>query len=258
MTRTARRPIGFAHRGSPALFQRENTVAAFQRALAGGAGGLESDVWLTADGVAVLHHDGVLGPPGRRRRLSETPAAALPGWLPRLAGLYAACGNAFELSLDLKDPPATARHAVRAVVETARAAGAADRLWLCGDLDAIRSWQSIISLEALDDTVKFVNSAASREIRSHRAIGGGLEAYARRAAAAGATVLNLRANDWSAAMVPLVHAHGLLAFGWHAQSSRALNRLLGFGVDGVYSDHLGRLVRATNDEATIARTRHVQ
>ncbi len=266
------------------MFQRENTLAAFHRALAGGVGGLETDVWLTADGVPVLHHDGVFGPHGRRRRISETPAAGLPGWIPSLPDLYVACGNDFELSLDLKDPPATTAQAARAVIESARAVNATGRLWLCGNLDAIRVWRPIIGLDNRDNpdaTVMLVNSASIREIRTYQdaagegmegqracddrqiarpeaAVPAALEAYIRCAATAGATVLNLRGNGWSAAMVPLVHARGLLAFGWHAQSSRALKRLLGFGLDGVYSDHLGRLVRATDSETTITRVHHVQ
>ena len=47
---TATRPcIGFAHRGASAD-ARENTLEAFRLALELGATGLESDVWLTADG----------------------------------------------------------------------------------------------------------------------------------------------------------------------------------------------------------------
>ncbi|WP_250281804.1 glycerophosphodiester phosphodiesterase [Frankia sp. CiP1_Cm_nod2] len=254
MTRPAGAVIGFAHRGAPGRFRRENTLAAFSRALAGGAGGLESDVWLTADGVPVLHHDGVLGPPGRRR-IGDLPAARLPAWLPALADLYATCGSDFELSLDLKDPPSAIGRAAVAVAAVARAAGTAERLWLCGSLPAIRHWRSLDEL-AGPGPVRLVNSASAREA-GFRGRGGGrgalpdsrpddrLDAYVREAAAAGATVLNLRANEWTASMVPVVRAGGLLAFGWHAQTSGTLNRLVGFGLDGVYSDHLGRLVRAT-------------
>jgi glycerophosphoryl diester phosphodiesterase len=64
------RPIAFAHRGARA-HARENTLDAFALALRLGATGLESDVWLTADGVPVLDHDGVVrtGRAGRRRPL---------------------------------------------------------------------------------------------------------------------------------------------------------------------------------------------
>ncbi len=49
------------HRGARGLAP-ENTLAAFERALAIGVDTLESDVHLTADGVAVLHHDAALQP----------------------------------------------------------------------------------------------------------------------------------------------------------------------------------------------------
>ena len=44
-------PITFAHRGACA-YAPENTLEAFALGLRLGATGLESDVWLTADGVA--------------------------------------------------------------------------------------------------------------------------------------------------------------------------------------------------------------
>jgi glycerophosphoryl diester phosphodiesterase len=46
----------FAHRGGSALAP-ENTIAAFDNGLALGADGLELDVHLSCDGVAVVHHD---------------------------------------------------------------------------------------------------------------------------------------------------------------------------------------------------------
>ena len=54
-----RRPAVFAHRGGCALGP-ENTLAAFDLGLAAGADGLELDVHLSADGVPVVHHDPTL------------------------------------------------------------------------------------------------------------------------------------------------------------------------------------------------------
>ena len=48
-----RPPIAFAHRGARANAP-ENTLEAFTLAVRLGATGLESDVWLTRDGEAVL------------------------------------------------------------------------------------------------------------------------------------------------------------------------------------------------------------
>src|SRR3954447_26169370 len=111
-----RPPIAFAHRGARA-HAPENTLEAFTLALKLGATGLESDVWLTADGEAVLDHDGVFGGL-RRRRINGVDRSALPEHIPTLAELYATCGTGFELSLDVKDAAAAER-----VVAVARAAG---------------------------------------------------------------------------------------------------------------------------------------
>jgi glycerophosphoryl diester phosphodiesterase len=52
-------PISIAHRGC-AGESPENTITAFERALAQGAGVLESDIHLTRDGVPVLIHDAII------------------------------------------------------------------------------------------------------------------------------------------------------------------------------------------------------
>src|SRR6185369_11685771 len=49
-------PLLYAHRGTP-LDLPENTLPGFRRALALGAGALETDVHLTRDGHVVISHD---------------------------------------------------------------------------------------------------------------------------------------------------------------------------------------------------------
>src|SRR5690348_8064118 len=120
-----RPPIAFAHRGARA-HAPENTLEAFALALRLGATGLESDVWLTSDGVAVLDHDGVVRRGVRHRPISSCPAASLPRHIPTLAGLYDECGTGFELSLDVKDAAAGP-----VALAVARDAGVEERLWLC-------------------------------------------------------------------------------------------------------------------------------
>ncbi|MQA17795.1 MAG: hypothetical protein GEV09_28165, partial [Pseudonocardiaceae bacterium] len=65
-------PIAFAHRGARA-HAPENTLEAFALALRLGATGLESDVWLTADGEAVLG-----GPVGHQGHPLDEAAQGLP------------------------------------------------------------------------------------------------------------------------------------------------------------------------------------
>lgn len=53
------KPLIIAHRGASAVAP-ENTLAAFRRAIADGAEGIEFDVRLALDGVPVVHHDSSL------------------------------------------------------------------------------------------------------------------------------------------------------------------------------------------------------
>src|SRR5512135_1359533 len=89
-------PVGFAHRGARA-HAPENTLEAFALALRLGATGLESDVWLTADGRAVLDHGGFAGGRLRPRPIAQVARDDLPAHIPALAELFETCGTDFEL-----------------------------------------------------------------------------------------------------------------------------------------------------------------
>ncbi|HEY3810152.1 MAG TPA: glycerophosphodiester phosphodiesterase [Acidimicrobiales bacterium] len=219
--------IGFAHRGARAE-RRENTLDAFARALELGATGLESDAWITADGRVVLDHDGATGPPWRRRPIAAQPRSALPPHIPTLADLYEQCGTAFELSLDVKDPAA-----LPDILAVATQASARDRLWLCHD-----DWRLLAGWRAADATVRLVES-----IRADR-IPGGLEAHAPALHQAGVDALNLHRSAWTVERVRLAHQAGLRAFGWDAQAPTEIARLLALDLDGLYSDHVDRLMAA--------------
>ncbi|MDY7101980.1 MAG: glycerophosphodiester phosphodiesterase [Actinomycetota bacterium] len=224
-----RPPIGFAHRGARANAP-ENTLEAFSLALRLGASGLETDAWVTADGVVVLDHDGVVGGRFRRRPISSVDRGALPSHIPSLGDLYAECGTDYELSIDVKDPAAAA-----GIVDVARAAGgdALGRLWLCdGDLDLLRSWRE------LDDDVRLVDSTRLRRMRH------GAERRASQLADAGIDAVNMMYSDWSGGLTTLFHRFKVLAFGWDAQHRRVLDELLDMGIDAVFSDHVDRMVDA--------------
>jgi glycerophosphoryl diester phosphodiesterase len=219
--------IAFAHRGARSE-RPENTVPAFLRALELGANGLESDAWLTSDGVVVLDHDGVTGPIWRRRAISACARAELPAHIPALAELYEVCGTAFELSIDVKDPAA-----LEPIVEVARRAGAAGRLWLCGN-----DWRPMAAWRRVAPECRLVESSNLAWMKE------GLGARVSALAAAGIDALNLHRSQWSAEAVREVHAVGLKAFGWDAQVPGDLDELVALGVDGLYSDHVGRMMQA--------------
>ena len=224
-----RPPIGFAHRGARA-HAPENTLEAFQLAVRLGATGLESDVWLTRDGEAVLDHDGVVRQGLRRRRIAEIDRAALPAHIPTLQDLYAAVGTELEISLDVKDPAAFDR-----TIEVARAAGdgALERLWLCHP-----RWEQVAAWRAACPEVRLVDSTFLGYMSE------GPEQRGAALAGSGIDAVNLHHSEWSGGLTALFHRFEVLCFGWDAQHGRILDDLLDCGVDAVYSDHVDRMVDA--------------
>lgn len=222
-------PIGFAHRGARA-HAPENTIESFELAVRLGATGLESDVWVTEDGEAVLDHDGVVRSGLRRRPISSLRRSELPQHIPTLGELYDAVGTTLPLSLDVKDAAA-----VVATVEAAQDAGgdAVDGLWLCTP-----RWQDAAAWKQRWADVKVVDSTRLARMKE------GPERRAAILADAGIEAVNLHWTDWTAGMVALFHRFERVAFGWDCQHRRQLDTVLDMGIDGLYSDHVDRMVDA--------------
>jgi glycerophosphoryl diester phosphodiesterase len=222
-------PIGFAHRGASA-HAPENTIEAFTLALRLGATGLETDAWLTADREVVLVHDGEIRTGLRKRAIIGLARRALPSYVPTLAELYEACGTDVPLSIDVKDPAAAA-----AIVGIARNAGgdALANLHLCSP-----SWEEAASWRRLSDDVQLVDSTRLRKIK---------EGPERRGAILrdnGINVINMHVDDWNGGFTTLFHRFGRRAFAWDAQFERQLDSVLAMGIDGLFSDHVDRMVEA--------------
>ena len=217
-------PITFAHRGARA-HAPENTIEAFALALKLGASGLESDVWMTADGVAVLDHDGVVKRGVRKRPISEFALEDLPDHIPSLTELLAELGTGFHLSLDLKDPDSALPvvDAVAAVDESML-----ERVWLCEP-----SLERVIELRTLIDApVRLLQTTRLERIK------GTPEQRADRLARHGIDGINLHRTDWNGGLTTLFHRFDLVAFGWDLQHEHDLRSGLRMGLDAVYSDHV--------------------
>jgi glycerophosphoryl diester phosphodiesterase len=218
-------PIGFAHRGARADAP-ENTLQAFELALKLGARGLESDVWLTADDVAVLDHDGKVGSRFRRRAIAALNRWQLPPHIPSLRDLYQRLGSDFELSLDIKDERAAA-----ICIEVALEQGALDRLWMChSSVDQLCEWRALSSEPVL---VLSTRKAALSPPLASAVVA--LESV-------GIGALNLPAAQWEPNLVSAVHRAGLVSLAWGVQRPEMIRRLLALGVGGVYSDHVAMMV----------------
>jgi glycerophosphoryl diester phosphodiesterase len=220
-------PIGFGHRGARAVAP-ENTLEAFRLALRLGATGLESDVWMTKDGVAVLDHDGIVKRGLRRVAIATIDRADLPAHIPSLADLLGDCGVEYELSLDLKDGEAG-----QAVIDVVGAVDPTmlDRTWLCHP-----DWKALIPLRERSSTVRLVDSTRLGRIKE------GPERRAATLAENQIDALNMHHTDWTGGLVTLVHRFGVLGFAWDLQHEHLLRNLVRMGVDAVYSDYVDRMV----------------
>ncbi len=221
-------PIAFGHRGARAHLP-ENTLDSFALALRLGATGLESDVWVTIDGVPVLDHDGLIrGRFGRSRPIAEVRRAALPRHIPTLAELYEQSGPGLVLSLDLKQA-GIGRRVVEVVNEVAPDALA--DLWLCAP-----RWEDLVELR--DTGARLVESTSLRAMK---------EGPERRAATLQANAIdavNLHHSEWTGGMVTLFHRFERYCFGWDLQDPDRLRTGFRMGLDGVYSDWVDRMLDA--------------
>lgn len=223
----------FAHRGARA-HARENTLEAFRLALKLGATGLESDVWVTADGVPVLDHDGEFGRFMRRTPISDVRRDQLPDHIPSLQDLLDDCGTGYHLSLDLKG-----EHCGQAVIDVVKgcAPELLARLWLCEP-----RFTDLLPLRELSDEVKLIDSTRLRHLDE------GPERRAARLADCGIDGINMRNTDWNGGLVALFHRFELMSFVWDMQFEHHLRPAYRMGIDAVYSDHVDVMVGAFRAE----------
>ncbi|HEX3822950.1 MAG TPA: glycerophosphodiester phosphodiesterase [Mycobacteriales bacterium] len=213
---------GFAHRGGS--HGPDNAIATFTEAIALGARGLETDAWLSQDGIVVLDHDGLAGRSGRQP-IAEVRRGDLPAHIATLTDLYQSVGSRFDLAVDVKSPTVAA-----AVLAVAERHGGADKLWLVApqpaDLAGLDGARGVITLRG---NVMRSSRRAAALASAHE---GGIKA------------INARWMWWSHAMVAEVQDLGMLAFGYDAQRRSSLDRALAVGLDGVFSDRVERMVAA--------------
>jgi glycerophosphoryl diester phosphodiesterase len=209
----------FAHRGGRA-HGPDNVISTFREALARGATALETDAWVTSDGIVVLDHDGLHLP----RTAGELPIPQverkqLSGHIPTLDDLYSTCGTDFDLAIDVKGAGAD-----EAICRVAEAHGAADRLWL---------FTPSSTRPEVAGAVHPGVTVRGRELR--RSSRG---AVLSQLAKDGVEVVNARWPFWRPSAVAAVHEQGMLAFAWDVQWSGAVSYCRQLGIDGIFSDHI--------------------
>lgn len=214
-------PITFAHRGAPDDLP-ENSLPAFERALALGASGVESDVYLTADSIPVLYHRPVLR---GRIPVSRLARHDLPLTIPSLADLYRHCGSDFELSLDMPQP-----QAAEAVVEIAAEYGGLEHLWLTyWNVPTLAEWRERWPRVHLVYPTIPLRHPERLMARLHTA---------------GINAVNLYHRLCSRRLVDLAHTHDLACFAWGVRRPRSAARVVRLEIDGLYGDDVAAMVAA--------------
>ncbi|SDI01988.1 glycerophosphodiester phosphodiesterase family protein [Agrococcus jejuensis] len=229
------RPRILAHRGL-ATEAPENTLAAFHAAVAVGATHVESDVRVSADGVAMLVHDATLERVSQdATRIEETSSEALRTLdlggghgVPTLAECLAALPET-RWNLDLKVPEAV-EPAARAILE----ADAVGRVLVTSFDDATRA-RAVAALPG-------VATSASRGVMARALVAVRLR---RRAALArildGIAAVQVperlgRIRIVDVASVEAFHAAGVEVHVWTVNEPFHMRRLVSLGVDGVVTD----------------------
>ena len=225
------RPLVIAHRGASAEAP-ENSLAAFARALALGADGVELDVRMSRDGIPVVFHDATLARlAGRRQRLGRLTFADLRSvrvrreGIPSLAEVLALIRDRALTQIELKTGAS-----VEAVVRVVRQARAVDRVILASFAgDAVRAAQRLAP-------------GIPRMLISHR---NRLRSLA--PALAGVDALGLSV-DHRAVISPdfigRLHDRGWRVWCWTVNDPTAMTRLADWGADALLSDNPA-LLKAT-------------
>lgn len=213
------RQITFAHRGARAHLP-ENTIAAFELAIRLGSTGLESDTWMSRDGIAVLDHDGVVKGKIRNKPISKFNRSELPASIPSLDDLYQRCGSDMHLSLDIKD-----NNSMDAVIRTMIESGNPKKTWLCHpDLAFLEQWIG---------RAEGANLVHSTRLKSMLK---GPERHAATLRDLGISTVNMPFPDWNGGLVALFHRFDIFCFGWNLQYPEVLTTGLRMGLDGIFSD----------------------
>jgi glycerophosphoryl diester phosphodiesterase len=230
-------PLAFAHRGGAASAP-ENTMAAFERAVAAGYRYLETDVHATADGKVVVFHDRTLtrmtGRPGRIGELpwSVVRAARVAGSerIPLLEELIGAWPDT-RLNIDVK-----ADTAVEPLLEVVRRTGALDRVCI----GAFSDWRLRRVRAGLGSAV--CTSMGPREVlRLRRASWVGRAEGGVPGVQVVQVPIRFGLTFVDERFVGHAHRLGMQVHVWTIDDPAVMNRLLDLGVDGIMTDRLDTL-----------------
>lgn len=211
-----------AHRGASKA-EKENTIAAFERALELGADWVELDVRRAACGTAVVHHDSNVAD---GRLICETPADDLPDYVSSLEAVIEACGPMgvnIEIKSDLEEPDYDDDHRIVATaVRTARRMLPLDRILVTSfDMSAINRSHDV-------DANVPTGFLTSDDLGPEVSIG--------RAVAHNHSAVNPWVDIVTQRWVDAAHEAELKVYTWTCDDPKRMKELISFGVDGIITN----------------------
>jgi len=226
----------FAHRGL-AIEAPENTLLAFEKALAVGVTHLETDVHGSSDGISMVSHDPDLTRlAGRRMRVGQLSATALraidlgqgQGFCSLADALDAFPDARFNIDIKSTD-------AVAPTVATIRDARATDRV-LIGSFSPERRLAVVRRLPGVATSISSRGAIAA--VSAARTAGGlpALRRILRDVHAVQFPVSILRMSTITPRTIAAFHAAGVEVHIWTINDEPTMERLLDLGVDGLVSD----------------------
>jgi glycerophosphoryl diester phosphodiesterase len=226
----------WAHRGASARTP-ENTLAAFRRALAEGADGIELDVHLSSDGVPVVIHDQDLARttngrgPVRALTLRQLRQLDAGRWfapefsgepLPTLEETLAWAGDALQVNIEIKAP--AAGFAVLEMLSHFPRCRVLVSSFHQELLERLRQSAPQVLLGVVTDT-RFWKRTVERARR--------IRAFS----------LHLREDRVSERLLAACRRQGLKVFAWTVDDPERVENLWRLGIDGVFTNDPREAVR---------------
>ncbi len=243
------RILNIAHRGASAAAP-ENTLPAFEAALAAGADAVELDVHRAADGALVVIHDPTLG----RTTNGQGPVGAHTlADLRRLdAGTWFGPAFAGTAVPTLEEVVALSRGRTRLFVEIKGGSdfypGIESAVVRCLRDGGVLREAAVVSF---DHPALLAVRSAAPEVETAVLLEGRPVDPGGLAAAAGAGGLALRHELITPRERALTAAAGLRLYAWTVDDEAQMRRLLHLGVDGIITNHPARLWRLMAERAGV-------
>ncbi len=229
------RPLALGHRGASA-HAGDNTIEAFELALAHGADGVELDVRFTADGAVMLNHDADVGEMGPLVHHDKATIRATHPEIPTLDEALAVLGD-LVINVEIKNSPMDADYD-----STHKMAGVIARWVAQNDL-----YDRVVVSSFNPDTGAAVRHADDTILTAQLVdvgfdIANGVEAIAR----AGHSWIAPHVSDVvpeAERLVAVARAARLGVIVWTADDPNDIAVLAAAGVDGIISNDPGATLR---------------